>query len=864
MFKSIFTSALLFSCIIIFSCSDSEEDSFQKPSSVIGLDDQSEEKRIAKEEFLSKLYYAEGNLNVDSIREESLKKRILERSIRRANYTKSQVGEIFANGFLEANWYERGPDNEAGDMREIAYDIETNDLYAISVGRHLWKGNLDGQTWTLLNDEVRFESEILELCHIDSTLRLFAAYGSGTLNKTIRYSDDYGQTWTNGTGFDFYDHWGRSRKMIKVNDSVMYYLVHTWQGNPWGKVMQIYETKNSGESYTKVWNSTVGYDGEDVDIWKPHDSDLLVFIDNRQQTIGHFYFDASLDSTIFTSMSGYSGSGVPTGGVHLSGFNTGGFTGYEYYIVHDQTSQVYKKFASNNNWNYLGTCPENIWRKGWMVNPNTGELYIGGFQLNKSMDGISWEEQYPYWWTYYADSKDSMHVDIMHMKYFEDSSSTPFIIVLNHAGVYITWDNFSSTQNLGLNDLNVVTLYDQTTSSDGKLYGGAQDKGNFVYLGDSKANFNIVSTNNLTTGDGMIGEFINGNQSMMNMIQLGTVGCIADLTAPSNSGVSWYTIGGTDKPGWINPMVGTPDTNDNVVYMAGGNINGGTGSYLIEMDVSISGTSVQWNPSQFNYDFLDNSHSGSSVIKAIGVSNADHNRIYIATEDASFFVTTNSGINWTRMPKALPNGLLPWEIITSNSNPDLVYICGTGFSNSGVYVSSNAGQSFQPISFTSPLATYYEIALSDNEDLLFAATSEGPYVFNINDQTWYSLTGISTPIVDFNTVDNIGNDVIRFGTYGRGVWDFEITRIGNPTAISDNQIESLEVYPNPISPNEILHFRNLEKGEYRVEIYDLKGTIMLSTKLIGNDLKLPELSKGFYLVKLNGMNMSKKCRIIVE
>ena len=44
----------------------------QKPSSVIGLDDQSEEKRIAKEEFLSKLYYAEGNLNVDSVREESL------------------------------------------------------------------------------------------------------------------------------------------------------------------------------------------------------------------------------------------------------------------------------------------------------------------------------------------------------------------------------------------------------------------------------------------------------------------------------------------------------------------------------------------------------------------------------------------------------------------------------------------------------------------------------------------------------------------------------------------------------------------------------------------------------------------------
>ncbi len=41
--------------------------------------------------------------------------------------------------------------------------------------------------------------------------------------------------------------------------------------------------------------------------------------------------------------------------------------------------------------------------------------------------------------------------------------------------------------------------------------------------------------------------------------------------------------------------------------------------------------------------------------------------------------------------------MIPWEIITSNNNADWVIISGTGFSNPGVYMSIDGGDSFTPL-----------------------------------------------------------------------------------------------------------------------------------------------------------------------
>lgn len=775
----LFTFALLATACHFSQSEFSENGKPESPENYITEEGVTEDS--LKKIYLDELYFAGPGTNVDSIRHENWKQHYAIKMARRKEAGSRSVSEIFANGQLEATWHERGPNGEAGDMRQIDFDPLTEDFYAISTVGHLWKGNLNGSAWTKLNDDIRFMTDEIEILPHNGSVRIFAAYGSGVDNKKIRFSDDQGQTWTTGAGFSFYDHWGKGRRLYTLSDNqTLYYLVHTWSQNPWGELIQLYKSTDKGLNYTKVWDTPVGYKVEDVDLWKPYGSDQMFLVDNRAQQYYEVSHDFGTGGTTITPGVSYASQGVISGAMHLSGRFNNATNDYDLFMIRDAGEQLYKS-SNGSTWTYLSTAPENVWQKGWLADPDNSNLYIGGFQLNKSTNGVNWVEQYPQWWRYYSHSKDSLHVDIMNFDYFKKSNGTPFIIVLDHAGVHVTYDHFATTANLGLNSLNVVTLYDQSTAGDGFLYCGAQDKGNFVYNGNSVANFDQISTSNSTTGDGMLGAFFNSDQSIYAMIQNGTILCL-----PNRATKSYYSfdIPGSNKPGWINPIVSTPAFSDNKAYVAGGNLNGGTGSYLILVNVTLSG-GFSWQNTQYNYDFRANSNNGTSVIKAIGVSNSNTNRLYVATQDATFFASTNQGSSWLKKTNAgLPSTMIPWDIKCSKTNPDKVYICGTGFSNTGVYESLNGGNTFSPLSGGIPGATFYEVELSDDEEMLFAATSAGPYVYIFDENQWHNLIGMDTPLCDFNTVNNLGNNIIRFGTYGRGVWDLEITNIALPIELA--------------------------------------------------------------------------------
>lgn len=764
---------ILIFIVLFYSCTERPENvhNWKLPEDFRPSDEATEEDKEAKEEFFEKLYYAPDGVDVTAIRHENWK-RNYEQIQQRRTQAHLRTTTTFADGYFEGDWHERGPNNEAGDMREIDFLPETEELYAISSIGHLWKGTLAGGDWSLLNDKIRMGTNLLEVIPNGDNNRVFAIHGTGQDNKIIRYSDDDGQTWVKGTGFSFYDHWGSPQELYVLSDqNTLYYLVHTWSADPWGQLFQLYVSTNKGVDFTKVWQSSVGYRSREIALWKPHDSDQMYLVDNESQVLTTINHDFVSKAPVFSSSVSYSSQNIGRGEINLTGrFNPTAST-YELFLYRRGSKEIYSS-VNGSTWTYLSTSTESVWRKGWLANPNNQHLYIGGFQLNKSLDLSTWTEQYLNWWVYYSTNKDFMHVDIMNLDYFEKADGSPFIIILNHAGVHVTYDNFATTKNLGLSSLNVTTLYDQTTASDGYLYCGAQDKGTFFYEGNSAANLNILSTTNKTTGDGMVGSFFNSDQSVYCMIQNGSFATFPDRNSSTHT---WYDIPGTHKSGWINPMVATPDFTDNKAYMAGGNLNGGSGCYLIEMDVDIS-NGLQFKPTQFNYNFRANSRNKTSSIKAIGVTQADHQRIYVATEDATFFYSTDKGDTWTRSNAQLPSqSMIPWEITASSSDANKVFICGTGFvENTGVFMSENGGQSFTPLVGDMPRSVFYEVSLSDDERILFAATSAGPYAYVFEQAKWYSLVDENTPVVDYNTVDNIGDGIIRFGTYGRGIWDFKI------------------------------------------------------------------------------------------
>ena len=72
-----------------------------------------------------------------------------------------------------------------------------------------------------------------------------------------------------------------------------------------------------------------------------------------------------------------------------------------------------------------------------------------------------------------------------------------------------------------------------------------------------------------------------------------------------------------------------------------------------------------------------------------------------------------------------------------------------------------------------PGTLVFQLAGTPDDAILFAATEIGPYGFSKHEQEWYLLSGLSAPDQTYWTVDYIPEiNTARFGTYGRGIWDF--------------------------------------------------------------------------------------------
>ena len=99
----------------------------------------------------------------------------------------------------------------------------------------------------------------------------------------------------------------------------------------------------------------------------------------------------------------------------------------------------------------------------------------------------------------------------------------------------------------------------------------------------------------------------------------------------------------------------------------------------------------------------------------------------------------------------------------------------SGYSNPGVYITLDHGNSFTALTNGLPSTMVFELAATENENIVFAVTGAEPYAFVWDDHVWMDIAGIAAPDQMYWTVDYIPELVTaRFGTYGRGIWDFTL------------------------------------------------------------------------------------------
>ena len=67
-------------------------------------------------------------------------------------------------------------------------------------------------------------------------------------------------------------------------------------------------------------------------------------------------------------------------------------------------------------------------------------------------------------------------------------------------------------------------------------------------------------------------------------------------------------------------------------------------------------------------------------------------------------------------------------------------------------------------------------SISESDNFIFAATAVGAFAYSSEEEEWIDIMGLYAPDQTYWTVEYIPEIyTARFGTYGRGIWDFIVS-----------------------------------------------------------------------------------------
>jgi hypothetical protein len=670
----------------------------------------------------------------------------LEARLKNGKLNRSGLNRVStANRNVSGEWNERGSNNLAGRIRTAEVDFENGLIYCASSGGNIWRGSIDGENWESMNDYMQVKGI--------SFLRLIDAEGISRLvvgsNDAFYYSDSDGLILNPTAGLENVN----TIKRYALLGTDIYALVKEWDSEDNRNETKLYQSTDFGVSFQHFvsFDSHNGFNPiempEHFDLWTDRyfGGDVYIVNDNS------FYrVTANGIELISSFVSNSSGEVLLTGGM---GMNSPFF-----YVLYG--SDIYSSSNGGSTWVNRGESPSSWW---FMVNSfgssniNSDVVAIGGMEAFRSTNsGNSWEVIND-WWAYYDNPVNDLHADIPEIQFFLDEEFNEFALISTDGGIYMMDADLNEANNLSLNGLGVSQYYSTYTkrTSPYHIYVGSQDQGFQRSNGDEGGILDFVQSvsgdyGHLVSGDG--GETLWCNYPGFTMYYNNPQGGGGGMTL--------------DFPGdghmWLAPLIADPQQS-NWAYLGGGSET--SGNHIIKL------TASSWG---INYEQLDQSFSGT--ISAMAISPINYNYRYVLTESGKFYHSADAGDSWqmtNNFTGPSPQYFYGSTIEPSSVELGVVYIGGSGYSNPPVYRSSNHGISFQSMSAGLPNTLVYQLATSDGGELLFAATEVGPYVYDVYEEEWFDLAGLSAPDQTYWTVDYVPVlQTARFGTYGRGIWDF--------------------------------------------------------------------------------------------
>ncbi|MGB0929524.1 MAG: GEVED domain-containing protein [Chitinophagales bacterium] len=566
----------------------------------------------------------------------------------------------------------------------------------------------------------------------------------------VNYTDNEGATWNTSSGLT-----GTVNRMVTANDANETIYVLTTSGG----LKHLYRSTNQGSSFDFVYT----FSTSNGDIWASRYGSGDLYAVNGEDT---YRLIAGTNEPVMVGSVNPSSTGYT---LLEGGENEDGVFLYAYI-----DGKIYASIDNGTTWSFKSDAPENPFSSNSLScstsNPN--RVYFGGVNTHRSYNGGTTWTEVNGWAEYYGDPQNKLHADIDGIDNFKGTDGSDFVMISTDGGLYRSDDDLQSVDNRTLSGIGVGQYYSVFTCKfDPKvIYIGSQDQG-------------FQRTRLDVTGEGLVDfeQTISGDYGHITSLDEGasfwTVYPGFAMYYPdainSNSNRTWDFANEGNGFQWMSPLMVDPDGADKVFI---GGSGASSGQHLWHLDTN-GGTGM--TPTELPFDF-----SSSGSITALEYDSETPNIRYVMTNNGDLFRTNNGGNSWTLVWNG-PNSMRGNDIIPSKLNAGTVYIAGSGFSNAGVLVSTDYGDTFEPMIEGLPPTNINQLSLTPNEDFLFAATNVGAFVYVFEDAMWYDIGGISAPDQDYRTVEFVpATGTARFATYGRGIWDFALACYAPPTELS--------------------------------------------------------------------------------
>lgn len=634
-------------------------------------------------------------------------------------------------------WGELGSRNLAGSTFVAVPSSNGAELYVGSALGGVFRGPLDGSAWTAIGDNAYGGAHHL----------VVVPPASGTqdvllraVNGRVLRSTDGGATWLAPSGLGSF---GDVRRMLALDDAAHTVLLLVKSGNGW----KLFRSTDRGASFAQTRSITVI-----PDLWTPRDALGAVYLWEKNRMYvsadgGQTFAQQGAAMLISPSDVRFGGHEVSNGSTFSLAAKIGGVW------------ELHRTTDGGATWSHVNDMPEMWSAFGTSItDPNT--LCYGGVELWVSYDGGANFDVVNRWWEHPSNRLHKLHADIMGVSTVPDPTvqAGERWYVNTHGGTYESKTRLDKVTWLSAVGMGVSQYYSTHTSRrDTKfVHAGAQDQGyQRSVLGTPTSGGPWADFTELITGDYGHLSSSDGSHDLVYSDYPGFVLIYEDELHPVLHSVDFPP--GFDGQ-WLPFLVADPEDKE-VFYLLGSRI----------WRYQRSGPTT-WSYSQHS------AQTFSPVACSLAFSPLDPDHAWCATTDGKIYRSGDHGVTWTQGAQTGPGAHYFYgsTIVPSAHDLDEVWIAGSGYSTAPVKFSSDRGTTWSDRSAGLPSTLVYcLVEAPDASGRMYAGSETGAWEWDPAAQSWNDLLGADAPLTLYWSVEAVpSQNLIRFGTYGRGAWDY--------------------------------------------------------------------------------------------